>query len=536
MIRAPLQLLTNTTPFFCPGEQQPVSRSVHLARMAAHFPACKTCAHRFDPDSIVVYPASSGPTDITTAATGDPTAAPSTSTASQLFTTNGVRGVYQNQLTSKTAAELAAAFAAELWSDVPRPIRSAASADNPDATQVESTTEPPTTAEARTVEARTVDNRTAAERAELGTVSQLLSRRPLRLRPVTVTGPTVVIAGDERNMSPDIVAGVAAGLRRMACQVIDVGTVTRSAFWFAVQHLQSVGGVYVTGAGCDPAWTGLEFVGEGAVPWSQGGMLDRVIGHVQRGVSRPWRQPGGQRSFSITAAYEASLRQYFHALRPLRVVVMSPSNSVLAGVAKQFAGVACQLVPVRLATRSRQNETTTRQDLRYTATAIRENHADLGVVIQDDGQRCQFVDETGAVVSNAAILTMLADWQLSDHPGRNVLIPKSAALEPTEKSRRAVDPGKSRGVSQRVQMCSGVPLDVTAVTDEAFAIEMRSSRSVVGSRELVVDTKPRANSESSPGEFWISTPNPTCDAIAVLAGVLHVLSRSDRLFSAVAAE
>ncbi len=38
----------DTTPYRCPGEAQPISRAMHLARLSAFFPACRGCPHRSD--------------------------------------------------------------------------------------------------------------------------------------------------------------------------------------------------------------------------------------------------------------------------------------------------------------------------------------------------------------------------------------------------------------------------------------------------------------------------------------------------------
>ena len=32
----------------CPGQQHPISRAVHLGRLAAFYPACRQCSHRDD--------------------------------------------------------------------------------------------------------------------------------------------------------------------------------------------------------------------------------------------------------------------------------------------------------------------------------------------------------------------------------------------------------------------------------------------------------------------------------------------------------
>jgi phosphomannomutase len=43
-----LDLLIDDARFHCPGEAQPVTRAVHLARLAAFYPACRECPQRMD--------------------------------------------------------------------------------------------------------------------------------------------------------------------------------------------------------------------------------------------------------------------------------------------------------------------------------------------------------------------------------------------------------------------------------------------------------------------------------------------------------
>ena len=40
--------MTVAEPYVCPGEERPISRSVHLARLAAFDPACRMCSRRHE--------------------------------------------------------------------------------------------------------------------------------------------------------------------------------------------------------------------------------------------------------------------------------------------------------------------------------------------------------------------------------------------------------------------------------------------------------------------------------------------------------
>ncbi len=222
-------------------------------------------------------------------------------------------------------------------------------------------------------------------------------------------GPCVVLAHDERPSSPDMVTGAGQALRRMGCQVVDIGLATRPCLMFAINHLKAAGGIQVTGAGCDPGWTGLDFVGQGGLPCSAQGELDRIADRFCKGYSRPSRRPGSQRSFQASIPYEAGLWKHFHALRPLKIALACPNHAVRDVFNRIFRKLACRLLPVDTPTRLRNLGDPTDPDLARVARAVCEIQADLGVLIEDDGEQCTFFDEQGRIVAPRLMTQILAE-------------------------------------------------------------------------------------------------------------------------------
>src|SRR5262249_26221511 len=161
-----------------------------------------------------------------------------------------------NEITRGIAERLAAALASCLWDDFVRPPPTHADNDQTAESDVASRERDPAE-----ISPAAPPERLQADSSVEG-VRVLETGRP---------GPRVVIAHDERPSSPDLVIGAGQALRRMGCQVVDIGLATRPCFLFAVNHLQAAGGVLVTAAGCDPGWAGFEFVGRGNVLCSSGG-------------------------------------------------------------------------------------------------------------------------------------------------------------------------------------------------------------------------------------------------------------------------
>lgn len=257
-LREQLTRATEST-FQCPGEPQPISRAVHLSRLANAYAKCRSCPQ---------HPGAAAGLD-----EGE-VALPSGMTAGRpldLFTTNGIRGVYLSQLARPQADQLGVAIGGVLWEAAPRRGRS--------------------------------DD-------EFGSLAETPSR-----------GPTVVVTRDGTPASPDLSCGLVRGLRRMGCHVVDAGVASGPTSAFAVYHLRADAGVHVTGAGGPRGASGCDLIDSTGVPWSRPGRLDRVRELYQSPAGRPQRRGGGFQSLEILASTRVECQRHFLGLRQLRIGV-----------------------------------------------------------------------------------------------------------------------------------------------------------------------------------------------------------------------
>jgi phosphomannomutase len=448
--------------YFCPGETYPISRSVHLARLASFYPACRECPFRSETGQL--------PTKTierlqqTERRVNRPT----------LFTDEGVRGIYLNELSRAKAARITAAFAALILEKTPLVGR----ADG------ESSTASP-------------------------------GRR----------NPTIVVGTDQRPSSPDIAAGVVSAIRRMGCDLIDIGPASKPCLWFNVNHLNADGGVMITGSGRDPSWTGLDFIANNGHPVSmlpnvgeQSGTLEnsdsitlnRLETLAKEGVARDSRSAGGFRTSRGYVPYEAGLWKHFHALRPLRIVIGTPTRLVQRTLRRLFEKLPCQLITAEVPHRARDVNDPNDDDVRRIAEAVTNHDAHLGLLIDDDGLRVGFVDETGSHISPIDMTRLLIH-----------------TLETTERQPTFVIEREAATLIQPVvnESANEIEKDAPIVAEPGLAAISEQ-----------MDQHAALFAGGSSGRFWFRDPFPTCDAVLVLAHVLSAISRSDAPFSKVVAE
>lgn len=371
-----------------------------------------------------------------------------------LFGREGVRAVHLNELNRATAGRMAGAFASLLWDEAPHFGRCDQVAELPRAAK----------------------------------------RR----------GPAIVIGHDERPAAPDLLSGVAATLKRMGCHVVDIGLTTRPCFCFTVHHLQAAGGIFVTGSGCEPSWTGMDFVGRHAAAFSQGDRLTALEARFNEGYARPTRQSGTHRMFRAGVPYQAGLWKHFHALRPLEVVVATPLRTVRALLEDLGGKLPCRLDLLPLPVRIRRFDPDDDDVLRV-GRRVCEQGADLGVIIDDDGCRTAIVDEQGRLIEDSSVLLLLADLLRAEHP-------RGVAILGGEKAEHLALHFHARNLHTR---CVGL----TWSHVEHGLQQPQSCLAYAGE-----------------GRYYFRDSRAVCDGIATFAHILQALSRSDARCSSIVAE
>jgi phosphomannomutase len=425
--------------YICPGERHPISRAIHLARLAAAFPPCRECPlcegearySNDDPVTLSIPP------------------------AQVARNAEGIRGIFHNEMTRGFADALAMHFADRLW-----------------------------------------------ERAPVHGPNDGIDRGARQAR------PTLVVGYDERPSSPAIFAAAVAGLRRMGCHVLEVGLVTKPCFWFAVSHVHASGGLFVTGSGTDPAWTGIDFLWEGARPLSRaevsklrdGAESTRGISHLA--PSRPTRSSGTHRTFQAVAPYEESIAKHFADLQ-LCKVVCACASPLVGRFVQRLLKSSCELIYTELPIKVRDPTRRRDEGILRLSSLVRESQAQLGILIDDDGQRCGFVDERGRHVSPLAIARLVVPLILGEQPGSTVVFEPAAFVE----LRPLIE-----AMGGRCQTCSPDSASIAAAILESRAIH--------------------AGGDS--GRHWFLEGFANCDALLVISRVLKTIARTDQPFSQLA--
>ena len=472
----------NTLPqsdeYRCPGEEHAISQSVHLGRLAAFYPACRQCPRRDDTGTL-------SPRQVAQLAETRGRAQPQS-----LFHDEGAGGVYLNDLTPAAARKIAAAFGAAMIEEGLKQIREG-----------------------------------EGERGRGGEKHGDCDDLLVSLSPCLPLSPSVLLAGDGRPLTAELVAAAAEGLRAVGCNVVDIGPSTGACLAFAVDRFQTAGGVLVGNPGSDSHTAGLKFWASGSRPLSAGGSLEPIIERYRAGnypnssigekgegtlPFRPTRTYGELTRCQAEEPYLAQMSEHYHALRPLRVVIDSASKPTVDFLRRLVAAVACEVVACR----------TSRNDL---ARQILDAAAHFAVCIDGDGETCHALDERGRDVSPERLLLLVAQRSSA----------KSVVLE-TETSRAVIDRLGQFGM--QIATSSPRRADMYAAMRQSGAVLgggpsgrfWHVEAGLPGTVPIFVSAK-MGLSPLTPTQAGL----PLCDALMTVTRLLMLLSQSDEPFSEV---
>jgi phosphomannomutase len=303
--------------------------------------------------------------------------------------------------------------------------------------------------------------------------------------------PAIILAGDGRPATAELVAAASDGVRLSGCTIVETPSATAASAMFAQRELGTDGVLLVGNAEGEARAASLRFWEAASRPISEDCShdslsLDALIERFEQGPPGPPRHYGGWRRAAAEAAYLATFSDRFHALRPLQFM-LDTSCAPLARYLKQLLrNVGCRAVT--------PNE----------AAALPENALHFGVWIDGDGERLQLQDECGRTVPSGTVLLLLAHALKEETPELRVIVEEETPDEAVERLEQL-----------------GAEVFLSARSRHRMHQAMVNRRAVLGG--------------GPSGRFWFASTICLPDALQAASHLLKMLSQSDRPLSEVTA-
>ncbi len=237
----------------------------------------------------------------------------------------------------------------------------------------------------------------------------------------------VVIGRDVRLSSAELSSALARGLCDAGVDVYDIGLCGTEEVYFATFSREFDGGIMVTASHNPMDYNGLKLVREQSRPISADTGLKQIRTLAEQGNFPEPASKGQLHQLDVREQYIAHLLDYIDVgrMRPFKVVLNS-GNGCAAVVLDRL----CQRLPLQVVTVNHKPDGTfpngipnplLPENRAVTASAVRENSADVGIAWDGDFDRCFLFDERGRFIEGYYIVGLLAAAFLQKNPGARIV-------------------------------------------------------------------------------------------------------------------
>lgn len=223
---------------------------------------------------------------------------------------------------------------------------------------------------------------------------------------------TVAVGRDMRPHSPDLARALIDGIRSVGMNVVDVGMIDTSFIYFAINHLDCVGGIQTTASHNPINYNGFKISGPRAKPIGAASGLDdikRIASQLRVGQTG---LKGGYEEADLWGPYREHVLRFLDLKRKVRVVVDGSNGMAGLMVPKVFDGVKdLDIIPILFemtGSFTHDPNPLVESNLEMLKQEMRRQNPDLGVCFDGDADRCIFLDEKERSIGCDLITALLA--------------------------------------------------------------------------------------------------------------------------------
>ncbi len=312
---------------------------------------------------------------------------------------------------------------------------------------------------------------------------------------------TVVVSQDHRPAAPSMAESLIKGIRASGMDVVDLGRCDTSIQYFAIPHLNAVGGVQCTASHNPIEYIGFKISREGARPvGADTGLKD--IEALARGIEGDCPEPTGTyKTADVWSAYREHILSFMGELKkPMKLFVDASNGCGIALLEKVFSNVPkLEVITVNdnwTNDWAHEPNPLVPENMVPTQAGTKQHAAAVGACFDGDADRCMLVDDAGEICGCDHLTAWLAGHFLKEQPGSSIVY----------------DLRSSKAVPETITALGGKPA-IAKVGHVNLKATLRETDGVFGG-ELS-------------GHFYFKGNSYADSGAITLAASLGVLSRSD---------
>ncbi len=232
----------------------------------------------------------------------------------------------------------------------------------------------------------------------------------------------VLVGRDSRKTSKDYQKAFTQGLLCTGCNVVDIGLTLSSILYFARQYYKIDGGAIITASHNPSEWNGFKLChGLNAIVGSEIQKVKNILISEKFAVGK-----GEIKSLNVFPKYVSEIKKRVKLKKELKVVIDGGNAAPSVFIPEFLKELGCKVIPLHCDISPvpyrgflDPAKLDCYQDL---ISKVKQEKADLGILLDGDGDRIGFVDEKCNIWLGDIILILLARGIVPKNPGRKVIV------------------------------------------------------------------------------------------------------------------
>ncbi len=232
----------------------------------------------------------------------------------------------------------------------------------------------------------------------------------------------LAVGCDGRLSSPKLKDSLIKGLLNTGCDVIDIGTVSSPALYFATHHLGTQAGIIVTASHNAGTDNGFKIILEAQ---SLTGKTIQKIKHLIK--TQQYEEGKGKLSLfnDINEAYVQTLKKDIIVARPLKVVLDAANGAGGPLGLAVLQAIDCDVIPLYCDIDghfpNHAPDPCKAENLEALINEVKKQQADLGFALDGDADRLVVVTGSGNILSGDQLLMLFSADIAATNPGTNIV-------------------------------------------------------------------------------------------------------------------
>ncbi len=310
---------------------------------------------------------------------------------------------------------------------------------------------------------------------------------------------SLCVGRDMRKHSEPMAQALSEGIRSAGMNVIDIGMIDTPQMYFAINYLNTCGGVQVTASHNPAKYNGFKISGHLAKPIGVDTGLNDVKHLAMALIHTKGKATGKLEKLDLTDEYKNHVLKFLSPkVKNLKVVIDASNGMAGKMVPLIFGGLSITIIERNFEHTGRFKhppDPLDEKNLAQIKSAVKKGKCAFGVCFDGDADRMMMVDEKGVTISCDLMTTLLVSYFLQRHP----------------KSTVVYDLRSSRVVAEEIIRNGGTPRR-ERVGHAFMKKAMRDSHAVFGG-ELS-------------GHFYYRDNYYTDSALITLVHILNIVSES----------